>query len=92
MVDERMETRRRGLWATVLRHPRRLGFVLFNIVMLVVLSVWAVSSDRSPAQAPELLSIPGLVAENVVVFLLLLLWAAMWLYWGVFVLLRHIRR
>ena len=76
--------------ARLWRHPRRLGFILANIVF-VGLSVWWGNATAEPAGdgvggiLDSLLGITGMT-------ILLLAWFGLWTAWGLFVLLRQRRR
>jgi hypothetical protein len=74
----------RGLWTRIRRHPRRAGFVLFNLVVVVLL-VWALYSIGTAGadQWPTLALLYGGV------LVIGLLWVGVWISWGVFLLWRH---
>lgn len=70
------------------RHPRRLGFILFNLVVLALAVAWLGS-------APEggLADLPNFALANVGMVFLLAAWVIAWLAWGVLVLRRwHLRQ
>jgi hypothetical protein len=72
-----------------LRHPRRFGFIIFNVVALLVMGAWLLirwdSTDAGLAGLPTL----ALTTAGVVV--LALVWIGSWIAWGAMVWSRHRR-
>jgi hypothetical protein len=72
------------------RHPRRLGFVGFNILALVLAVLWF--TTRTDNAEAGLSGLPNVVLTTVGMAILFALWAGMWIAWGVMVWQRHRRR
>ncbi|MHB1104001.1 MAG: hypothetical protein ACYC0C_14750 [Devosia sp.] len=68
---------------TLLRHPRRLGFITFNLIVLVLVVLWLTA-------APEagLADLPNFALANVGMVFVLTAWVISWLAWVVMVLRR----
>jgi hypothetical protein len=68
---------------TLLRHPRRLGFIAFNLVVLVLVALWLTA-------APEggLADLPNFAVANVGMVFVLTAWVIAWLAWAILVLRR----
>lgn len=71
----------------LLRHPRRLGFVLFNLAVLVLVVLWL-------RAAPEagLADLPNYTLANVGMVFVLTAWVLGWVAWVLMVLRRRRRR
>lgn len=75
--------------ASMLRHPRRLGFIAFNLVVVVLLAMWGAAGPRSlEAGLPDF---PNSVLGYVGIAFLLATWAIAWAAWGIMVLSRRRR-
>ncbi len=69
------------------RHPRRTGFIFFNIAVVVVLFIWAnLSADYAH---DGLAGLPNLLLGYTGMGFLLLLWVIAWVAWGFMVYRRH---
>jgi len=68
---------------TILSHPRRLGFIAFNLIVLVLTVLWLKA-------APEagLADLPNFALTNVGMVFVLTAWVISWLAWVVMVLRR----
>lgn len=75
------------LFERLLRHPRRLGFVLFNLAVLVLVILWL-------GAAPEagLADLPNYTLAHVGMVFVLTAWVLAWVAWVVMVLRRRQRR
>jgi hypothetical protein len=74
----------------LLRHPRRLGFVAFNSIALVLFALcWGL---RSSALHDGVAGLPNLALGTTGMVTVAAVWAASWFAWGVMVWLRHRRR
>jgi hypothetical protein len=71
------------------RHPRRLGFIAFNLLMAVLLALWSTAAPVGPE--PAILDLPNLVIGYVGGTFLLAIWAGAWLAWTLMVLNRRRR-
>jgi hypothetical protein len=73
----------------LLHHPRRLGFLIFNAIVVVLIVAWGVMTSGTSADGVA--SLPSLLIGPVGTMLLLALLVAGWGIWIGFVLLRRIR-
>ncbi len=72
------------------RHPRRTGFIILNVVVLVAFVAWAgFTADMS---TEGLGGIPNVMLGYTGLALLVVLWAAAWIAWGWLIARRHLRR
>ena len=71
----------------VLRHPRRLGFVAFNLVVLSLGALW-----RTAPPEAGLADLPNYALANVGMAFVLLAWVVAWVAWVLMVLRRWRRR
>lgn len=79
---------REGL-ALLFRHPRRLGFAAFNLIVILLL---VLKSTAGPAEAAAgLFDVPNLVVGYVGTIFLLTAWGLAWLAWMLLVLSRRRR-
>jgi dolichyl-phosphate-mannose--protein O-mannosyl transferase len=69
---------------TLFRHPRRLGFAVFNLIVLALVVLWL-------RAAPEagLADLPNFALANVGMVFVLAAWVISWLAWVVMVLRRR---
>ncbi|MDP1732087.1 MAG: hypothetical protein Q8L54_13120 [Devosia sp.] len=69
---------------TLLRHPRRLGFAIFNLVVVGLVAAWLTA-------APEagLADLPNFALANVGMVFVLAAWVLSWLAWVWMVLRRR---
>ncbi len=65
------------------RHPRRLGFFLFNLVVAVLVIAWLVATPQA-----SLADLPNFALVNAGMLFVLLAWVIAWLAWGVLVFRR----
>lgn len=70
----------------LLRHPRRLGFALFNLVVLALVALWL-------GAAPEagLADLPNYALANAGMVFVLAAWVLGWVAWVLMVLRRRLR-
>jgi hypothetical protein len=73
-----------------IRHPRRLGFLAFNIIVLA-LTVLYFTSRPAPGEA-DVTEVPNVLLATVGIGLLLVAWLASWIGWGILVYRRSRRR
>lgn len=72
------------------RHPRRSGFILFNLVALAVFIGWgAFTADM---RNEGLAGIPNVMLGYTGLAILIALWIGAWLAWGYFVATRAANR
>lgn len=77
-----------SLLARIWRHPRRFGFLVFNLIALTLFLIWGVVTTRrddSPLDLPEIAI--GMTGTAVLV----IIWVGAWIAWGLFVLFRQRR-
>jgi hypothetical protein len=71
------------------RHPRRTGFIIFNLVVLALFFAWgAFSADVS---RDGLAGLPNLMLGYTGMALLIVAWIAAWIAWGLMAVARHRR-
>jgi hypothetical protein len=73
-----------------IRHPRRLGFILFNLVALCLLALWYWTRQESAQEG--IADLPNFVLSTVGIVILVAVWAGAWIAWAVMVWSRHRRR
>lgn len=71
---------------TLIRHPRRLGFIAFNLVVLVLMAVWLTAAPQA-----GLADLPNFALANVGMVFVLAAWVVSWLAWVAMVLRRRRR-
>jgi len=71
------------------RHPRRLGFIAFNLLIVVLLALQ--SNAGAEVADAELLALPNLVVGYLGTTFLLTVWAVGWIAWTWMVLSRRRR-
>ena len=71
----------------LLRHPRRLGFVGFNLVVMLLLAWWLRAGNASSEAG--LMGVPNFTLASVGVVFLLLAWSTGWIAWTIMILRRH---
>jgi hypothetical protein len=72
------------------RHPRRTGFIAFNLVALVAFVAWgAFTADMSNE---GIAGVPNLMLGYTGMMLLGIAWVVAWLAWGWLVASRQLRR
>lgn len=71
------------------RHPRRLGFVAFNLLIIVLLALQ--SNAGTPMPEAGLFELPNLIVGYLGTTFLLIVWAAGWIAWTWMVLSRRRR-
>jgi hypothetical protein len=76
-------------FAFLLRHPRRTGFIAFNLVVLALLVAWALAGPRDLEAGVA--DLPNWVLGHVGMALLLATWVVAWLAWGWMVVSRRRR-
>ncbi len=71
------------------RHPRRTGFIAFNLIVLCCLGAWAAWSPV--ADSAGIAGVPNLALASTAIAVLLLSWIGSWLAWGGMVAARRLR-
>ncbi|WP_417309350.1 hypothetical protein [Devosia sp.] len=79
------DDRKLSIW----RHPRRLGFILFNLAALKLLTMWF--EWRAAPIDPDVGGVLDTVLISAGMAVLVTVWVGMWVAWGVFLYLRHRR-
>lgn len=70
----------------VLHHPRRLGFIAFNLIVAVLLVLWVTAAPDA-----GLTNLPNLALANVGIVFVLTAWIVAWVAWGVMIARRRRR-
>jgi hypothetical protein len=78
-----------GSW-NPLRHPRRLGFTIFNLVVAVLVIVW-LTTEAAPDEA-GLMGLANVTLVTVGMVFLIIAWVVAWIAWAVLVLRRYLKR
>jgi hypothetical protein len=68
------------------RHPRRLGFIAFNLIVLILLIVWLTSAPQA-----GLADLPNFALANAGMVFVFTAWVVGWIAWAVMVLRRRRR-
>lgn len=68
-------------------HPRRTGFIVFNIAILAVIVAFGVLT--SSLKGDGLASVPMMILSIGGTTVLIGLWLGVWVAWGIFLLWRH---
>jgi hypothetical protein len=66
-----------------IRHPRRLGFILFNVIAIALIGLWIWMRTQSPD--PGIADLPNMVLSTVGIVVLVAVWAGAWIAWAVMV-------
>ena len=72
-----------------IRHPRRLGFILFNVLAIALIALWLWKRTESPE--PGITDLPNMVLSTVGIVALVAIWAGVWIAWAVMVWSRRRR-
>ena len=72
------------------RHPRRTGFILFNVAVLAALAAWG--SFTNNIGHDGLAGVPNLMLGYTGMGFLIVAWIAAWVAWGFMVASRQARR
>ncbi len=70
----------------LLRHPRRLGFIAFNLIVLVLVVLWLTAVPEA-----GIADLPNFALANVGMVFVLTAWIIAWLAWAMMVLRRRRR-
>lgn len=68
---------------TLLRHPRRLGFIAFNLIVLVLVALWLTAVPQA-----GIADLPNFALANAGMVFVLTAWVIAWLAWAMMVLRR----
>jgi hypothetical protein len=72
-----------------IRHPRRLGFILFNVIAITLIGLWIWMRSQSPD--PGIADLPNIALSTVGIVVLVAVWAGAWIAWAVMVWTRRQR-
>ncbi len=72
-----------------IRHPRRLGFILFNVIAIALIALWLWTWTESPE--PGITDLPNMVLSTVGIVVRVAIWAGVWIAWAVMVWSRRRR-
>jgi hypothetical protein len=72
-----------------IRHPRRLGFVVFNLIALALVVLWL--TTRSDNAEAGLAGLPNVVLTSAGMAVVLAVWVGAWIAWAVMVWSRRRR-
>ena len=72
------------------RHPRRTGFIIFNLVVIAILVAWG--SFSSHVGSEGIAGVPNLMLGYTGMAFLIVAWIAAWIAWGFMVMSRQARR
>ena len=73
-----------------IRHPRRLGFVVFNLIALALIALWLMT--RTDSAEAGLAGLPNVVLTTVGMAIVLAVWIGAWIAWAMMVWSRRRRR
>lgn len=79
----------RNYLRSLFRHPRRLGFAAFNLIIILLLTLKSTAGPGDPEAG--LFDLPSLVVGYVGTIFLLTAWGLGWLAWTLMVLSRRRR-
>lgn len=68
-------------------HPRRTGFILFNLAVLAAFVTWGVITSKP--EPGGLAGLPNLMLGYAGMTVLVVAWIGSWIAWAVMVILRH---
>ena len=72
------------------RHPRRTGFIIFNVLVLCLLLGWGAFTSRSVEDG--LGGVPNIMLGATGMGLLILTWIVGWIAWGTMAAATHRKR
>lgn len=73
----------------LLRHPRRVGFIIFNLIAMAILVSWIVLTQD--AGTLGILGLPYYALGYVGMAFLVTAWVAAWIAWAWMVTARHLK-
>jgi hypothetical protein len=76
--------------AEYIRHPRRLGFIAFNLIALALIALWLMT--RTDSAEAGLAGLPNVVLTTVGMAIVLAVWIGAWIAWAMMVWSRRRRR
>lgn len=76
-----------GPFAYFWNHPRRTGFIIFNLVVLAAFVAWGVFTSQPDAAG--LAGLPNLMLGYGGMAVLAIAWIGSWIAWGLMVMARH---
>ncbi len=71
------------------RHPRRTGFIIFNIVVVLLLIGWGAFTSNMTKEG--IAGVPNVMLGYTGMALLIVAWIVGWIAWAVMVTSRHAR-
>jgi hypothetical protein len=66
-----------------IRHPRRFGFAIFNVAVLVLMVAWV--AMRSTDASAGLAGLPNFALTTAGIAVLAVIWLGSWIAWGTMV-------
>ena len=72
-----------------IRHPRRLGFIAFNIIAIALAALWLMT--RTDNAEVGLAGLPNVAVTTAAMLVLAVVWTATWIAWGSMVWARRRR-
>ena len=69
--------------AATFRHPRRFGFAIFNVAVLVLMALWI--GMRSTDASAGLAGLPNFAVTTAGIAVLAAIWLGSWIAWGTMV-------
>ena len=70
-------------------HPRRTGFIIFNVIVLLLLAIWAVAVNSLSDDGIG--ALPNLMLGYTGIALVAVAWIVGWIAWAIMVTSRHAR-
>jgi hypothetical protein len=74
----------------IVKHPRRLGFLVFNLIAAGIVLVWL--GTRTESAEAGLAGVPNLALSTVIITIVIAVWIGSWLAWGWLVWSRRQKR
>ena len=70
-------------------HPRRTGFIIFNVIVLALLVGWGVLTNA--LQGDGIGALPNLMLSYTAMAIVAVAWVVGWIAWAIMVTSRHAR-
>jgi len=71
------------------RHPRRTGFIVFNLIVVALLIGWGFFTEAMTREG--IAGVPNVMLGYTGMVLLFVVWVAGWIAWAIMVTSRHAR-
>jgi len=75
---------------SVWRHPRRWGFLIFNIICIALVAIWSVKALHL-VEDIGVFGLPVLALESLGITFVVIAWVVAWIAWIIMVVRRHRR-